>query len=105
MQLASSQEWLATQPLYVVASSGDEAAIQLLLNNGADIEQRNIGDIMTWVMRMAWGYVACMAWATRVAWGVFVLYMTRITRMTWGCLACMTWASVGVHGLGSCVRI
>ena len=42
MQLGSSREWRATQPLYVVASNGDEAAIQLLLDNGADIEQNNM---------------------------------------------------------------
>jgi hypothetical protein len=42
MQLASSQEWLATQPLKVVYSSGDEAAIQLLLDNGADIEEEDM---------------------------------------------------------------
>jgi hypothetical protein len=42
MQLASSQEWLATQPLKVVYSSEDEAAIQLLLDNRADIEKKDI---------------------------------------------------------------
>ena len=44
MQLASSQKWLVTQPLYVVASTGDEAVIQLLLDNGADINAMDPGD-------------------------------------------------------------
>ncbi len=45
IQLASSQEWLATQPLKVVYSSENEAAIQLLLDNGADIEEEACGGI------------------------------------------------------------
>ena len=43
MQLATSYLGVASETvaLCVVASSGDEAAIQLLLDNGADIEQKN----------------------------------------------------------------
>jgi len=51
------------------------------------------------VMRMAWGYVACMTWARRETWATCVAWgvcssITWVTRMTWGCL--------GLHDLGFC---